>query len=147
LVQLHGGTIAVESEEGKGSRFIVTLPRRVPRRAVPRTIVAFDPQGEYSYVGYGLQEAGYRVLLATALDEVMGIADSQTVDAVIVTDPDALSATQAVQLRAFSRERDIPVVAIGGEKNLARLTPALTFTRPVLVADVLAAFERLLATL
>ena len=28
ILQAHGGSIAVESEVGKGARFILTLPRR-----------------------------------------------------------------------------------------------------------------------
>jgi PAS domain S-box-containing protein len=144
LVQLHGGTIAVESEEGKGSRFIVTLPRRVDGSAGPRSIVIVDPQHEHSFLSHGLQEAGYRVLTVATLDDALNIADSQFFDALILAEPDALGATDAVQFRAFSRERAIPIVAIGGEKNIPRLMPAATVMRPVLIGDVVAVLERLL---
>ncbi len=146
LVQLHGGTIAVESQENKGSRFIVTLPRRVLRRAAPRTIVVVDPHREHSFLGYGLQEAGYRIVSASALEEVLAIADSQTVDALILAAPDRMTSTDAVQFRAFSRERAIPIAAIGGEKNVARLMPALTLSRPVLIGDVIAGLDLLLSS-
>jgi signal transduction histidine kinase len=33
IMQAHGGSIAVESEVGKGARFILTLPRRHPESA------------------------------------------------------------------------------------------------------------------
>lgn len=146
LVQLHGGTIAVESVEGKGARFTVTLPRRVDRKAAPRTIVIVDPQREHLFLGYGLQEAGYRIVTASLVDEVLAIADAQTVDALVLAAADNLSGTDAVQFRAFSSEYGIPIVAIGGEKHAARLTPALRFARPVLIGDVVAGLERMLLT-
>jgi DNA-binding response OmpR family regulator len=91
-----------------------------------------------------LQEAGYRVLTVATLDDALNIADSQFFDALILAEPDALGATDAVQFRAFSRERAIPIVAIGGEKNIPRLMPAATVMRPVLIGDVVAVLERLL---
>ena len=142
LVQLHGGTIAVESKENEGSTFSVTLQRRVTRKSAPRAVVVLDPDRDRSFLVYGLREAGYRVVTAATLDEVFAIADGQIVDGLIVSVPD-LSSERAVQLRAFSRERSIPIIAIANEAS-KRLGAAATLLRPVLIGDVVAALERVL---
>ena len=143
LVQLHGGTIAVESHEGEGTVFSITLPRRVVRSAAPRTVVVFDQNRDGSFLAYGLREGGYRVRTASTVDELLAMADSDTLDAVIVNvEESTLSAEQAAKLRAFSRERTIPLVAVGGESS-PRLGANATVPKPVLAGDVLAVLERI----
>lgn len=143
LVQLHGGTIAVESREGDGTTFVVTLPRRVVRAATPRTVVIFDQDRDGSFLAYGLREGGYRVRTAGAVDEVLAIADSESLDAVIVNvEESSLGGDQAAKLRAFGRERSIPIVAIGRETS-PLLGAIASVPKPVLAGDLLAVLERI----
>ena len=143
LVQLHGGTIAVDSHEGEGSTFIVTLPRRVARSRGPRTVIIFDRERDGSFLGHGLREGGYRVRTAGSIDELMAIADSESVDAVVMNvDATELASDQAARLRAFTRKNGIPIVAVGGEGS-AHLGAIVNVPKPVLTGDVMAALERI----
>jgi signal transduction histidine kinase len=143
LVQLHGGTIALESREGHGSTFVVTLPRRVARSSAPRTIVVLDGERDGSFLSFGLREGGYRVRNAATVDEVLALADAEGIDALVVNADDAaLPNDQAAKLRAFSRKRTIPIVAIAGEGGTS-LGAIATVPRPGLAGDVMSVLERI----
>lgn len=146
LVQLHGGTIAIDSVEGKGSVITATLPRRVIRRSAPRTIVVLDRERDRSFLAYGIREAGYRAITAANLNEVLAIADAQPVDALILSAPeDDLNTAAAAQFRVFGRERAIPIVAISN-RVIPRLGASVTLPRPALAGDVIAALDLLLGS-
>ena len=95
LADLHGGAVAVESEVGKGSRFVVWIPIRAPqdaKSAVPNTPCpppTNEPAGSRTalvvesnlraaeLIRLQLEAENFRVLHASGTDEAMLIAERE----------------------------------------------------------------------
>ncbi len=161
LAELHGGSVALESEEGKGSRFIVTLPqpaepapvlspeveaganRRVYRRAL---IIEDDVTASEQLVRY-LSELG--------LSSVQHARGNETMEVVLRERPDVIlldiqlpgeSGWQVLtRLKEHPQTRDIPVVVVSvvdEPMKSSSLGAAAHFTKPVTRAQLAAFFNR-----
>ena len=93
LVELHGGSISVESELGQGSCFTVTLPRRGPKpekehrrqkpqRDRPLILVIEDDAGARELLATYLRPHGYDVAMAATADAAISSALALRPDAI-----------------------------------------------------------------
>ncbi|HEX3549870.1 MAG TPA: ATP-binding protein, partial [Candidatus Elarobacter sp.] len=139
IVELHGGTIDVESVEGQGSTFRVIVPVRAAHRAVsPRRIALLDPDGEgRSYVAQALRDDGYAVVVATSGEELLRALGDARFDVALV-DADRL----AMPLERFLRRANgIPLVRMGvrAPDDLGGWDASLT--KPFLMKDLYGAVD------
>ena len=114
LVRLHGGTITLSSEEGKGTTAAVWLPF-APTQGLRPHAVALVGTGERNVVlADELREAGYRVRAAEQIDELAALLEREPIAAVVLAkhlEEEGADASEGLQ--TMLRERGIPLVTFG----------------------------------
>jgi PAS domain S-box-containing protein len=86
IVEMHGGTIAVESREGRGSIFRVFVPASVAAtRPQHRRFILLDPAGDArSYVAHTLRDDGFAATVVNDATELLAQVDETQFDAALV---------------------------------------------------------------
>jgi PAS domain S-box-containing protein len=155
LVELHGGSVALESEVGKGSRFIVTLPQvttlmparesipkdRTDRRACKRALVIEDDPTSGSILVNYLAEMGLESALHQRGDESVEKVLREKPDVILldIQLPGDSGWVVLTRLKENAGTRDIPVAVISvvDEPEKARsLGAAAHFTKPITRAQL-----------
>jgi len=150
LVELHGGSVTLESELGKGSRFIVTVPQIVARAPVQKgvskneadrrgchraLIIEDDPTSGAILVNY-LNELGLEAVLHASGDDAVEMALRERPDVILldIQLPGESGWVVLVRLKEHPGTRDIPVavVSVVDEPERSRALGAVAhFTKPV----------------
>ena len=166
LVERMGGTLALKSQPGVGSRFIITLrlpladsdPALRPAARVDapsvkglRVLVAEDNAVNLMVVSRVLKRLGCEVVTVVNGQEAVEASATQTFDAVLMDCQmpvmDGLEATRAIRARETSGGRRLPIIALtadamSGDRDRCRSAGMDDYlTKPFRPEEVAAALD------
>ncbi len=174
ITEMHGGSVAVESQLGQGSCFTVALPYLKPGGTLPSDstslaltpavddpdayfapliLLAEDNQANVETFTAYLKARGYRCLVATDGEEAIAIAQDQLPDIILMDiqmpGMDGLEATR--RLRTDPRLSKTPIIALtalamtGDEEKCLAAGANHYLSKPVRLRELVTIIQRLLA--
>lgn len=162
LVELHGGNVALDSDPGKGSRFIVTLPLIHPAEPPPASeaaaapleqpqfrhaLIVEDDQPAAEQLARYLAEQGVTSLVHPCAEGILDVALRERPDVILldIQLPNESGWVALTRLKEHPELRGIPVavVSVVEEPGKARgMGAAVHFIKPVKREQLVAFLQR-----